>query len=168
MSIAEAGTNISKETREKESKFWKVAKYLPFGSFLNYMLSEQYLREKSVPLGLGKMVLHALYAALPTATATLYLANSYETGAFLPRRQIEIKAEMKRQYSTLENALFEGETPLADTNRDGKVDLGERVDAYEKMGLGNQVHTSFPSFSRANLEQLEKAVKAYETKEERK
>ncbi len=158
MSISGAGTNISEQTMREETKFWKVAKWLPFGSLVNYIKNEQSLK-KSFPLSFGKTILHIAYFTASLVTTADYLKNVLYTGTLSPSRQ----AEIRRQHSDLQNTLFEGINPLADTNRDGKVDLGEKVKAYETMGLGDEI-----SFPRANIEQLEKAVKAYETKEERR
>ena len=63
----------------------------------------------------------------------------------------------------LKTELF-GENGLADKNDNGKLDLTEVAEVYERMGLGEKVLETgkFPSLS---IEDLERAVEIYRSQE---
>ncbi len=153
----------------------KVAKMLPVVSLVNYVMGKNGMRE-DVMEGLRKnpdrMVVkpflkyfgHFAYSVIGFTALTLEYIGFSATGEINPLKarhviaqRIEHAEAEKINYQKLVYRLSE----LADINKNGKLELDERVEAFKRMGLENQVKVQV-QFPQLKLEDLEKAVQSYQ------
>ena len=153
-------------------KIWKVAKYLPIGSFINSSLN--YIPSRLEWLGKLRFCAHSMYAVLPIVVVTGWGIMVVDTGKLNPfeHRRI-LKQRMKENEAYNENweKIF-GKNGYADRDNNG-FDMSEVADAYERIGLGETIIGSeyrqrhgFDKFhSLPTPENLEKAVQSYEAEQ---
>jgi len=112
---------------------------------------------------------HLIYALVGSMTLAYCGWMFYETGEVNPIKARQViaqraeqaeqeRANYQKRVSELSDRVF-SRYGLADTNKDGRVEFSEIVEAYRRMSLEDQIQIQLP---KPNLEQLEKAVQSYQ------
>lgn len=175
-------------------KFKQIGKYLPGFSAFYYMekLNPVYDPEKmrSTPhpsnefkkhgiVKLGKFMAHILYGTAAFIFLIAYPLVSIDTGElnyFKQRAILNQRVEKERVKGEKEKEVWDklfGKNGYADTNKDGRINLVEKINAYKKMGFkdddfnwyDNYYTHSSNIFPTPTQSQLEKAVSSYESKD---
>jgi len=142
----------------------RVAGFLPVGSAAKYLWEAPIQRRDSRRRAAIKLAAHVIYGIIGTCWAMESIftgeLNPVEQWRHVHRTEIERREEWKKR-SELYNEIFRPRG-LADTNRNGNIDIVEKARAYELMNAEYRV-----DFSPPFIQELETAKELLE-KEKRK
>jgi len=166
----------------EEGIFKRILKSLPGVSLVNLMhMNFKGDKDPKILEVLG----HTFYAALSFAGIALYSLNTIESGELNPFKQNQAIVEQRiqrdnesqrregarvfqsreywKKHEELWNELF-SPNGLANKNGDRVIDLSEKVDAWQRMGLikpGEPVIEGDYKFPVPSVEDLERATESY-------
>lgn len=92
--------------------------------------------------------------------------NPIKQYTILEQRRNEEKKNVRNKYDSAHKKIF-GPSGYADANFSTGVSFDEKVSAYRKMGFLDDIFVEGEKFPEPTIEQLEKAINAYEERYDR-
>jgi hypothetical protein len=137
-------------------KFEKIITYIPPHNLLRLMGPIEGSKRERTRLNIAGHIAYAIIGGLLLwgvggVGGSIKLANTYVNWAY--------KDEINKS-EILKERLF-GENGLADSNGNGKPDLREVAELYERIGLEDKVMEK-GKFPKLSNEDLERAIQSYE------